>query len=678
MRPVLVVTLLLAACAGGGGTAPAPVLALFAGDMRGVGAVDGTGTTARFNVPVAVATDRTGNVYVAEHSSHTIRKITPAGVVTTLAGAVGLPGSVDGTGAAARFNEPAGVAADSAGNVYVTDRANHTIRKITPAGAVTTLAGRARVRGYADGAGAAACFDDPRGIAADGAGNVYVADSGNNTIRKIRPDGVVTTLAGTARAKGSTDGTGPAARFEFLEGLATDSAGNVFVGDASNGTIRKITPAGEVTTLAGTAGVKGSTDGAGAAARFNGPVGVVTDSAGNVYVADDVDQTIRKITPAGVVTTLAGTAGATGYSDGTGAAARFFGLGGLAADSAGNVYVADLFNYAIRRITPAGMVTTFAGTGRVRGSTDGTGAAARFSEPRGIAADRTGNVYVADMFNHTIRKITPGGLVSTLAGTAGVEGSTDATGTAARFTQPDRVATDAAGNIYVSEKSTIRKITPAGVVTTLAGTAGDTGSVDGTGAAARFGGAAGVAADSAGNVYVADLGNNTIRKITPAGVVTTLAGTAGVRGSTDGTGAAARFDLPFDVATDSAGNIYVADFDNKTIRKITPAGEVTTLAGTPGVSGSTDGAGAAARFNQPEGLAVDSAGNVYVADRSSHTIRKITPAGVVSTIVGVAAQPGFAQGALPGRIGHPVGVAVSGTSLYFTLHNGVAVVRNRP
>ena len=670
MRPLLVFTLLLAACAGGGGTAPAPVLALFAGDMRGVGAVDGTGAAARFNVPVAVATDSAGNVYVAEHSSHTIRKITPAGVVTTLAGAVGLPGSVDGTGAAARFNEPAGVAADSAGNVYVTDRSNHTIRKITPAGVVTTLAGRPRVRGYADGAGAAACFDDPRGIAADSAGNVYVADSGNNTIRKITPDGVVTTLAGSARVKGSTDGTGPAARFAFLEGLAADSAGNVFVGDAKNGTIRKITPAGEVTTLAG--------DSAGAAARFNGPVGVVTDSAGNVYVADDVDQTIRKITPAGMVTTLAGTAGATGYSDGTGAAARFFGLGGLAADSAGNVYVADLFNYAIRKITPAGMVTTFAGTGRVRGSTDGRGAAARFNEPRGIAADSAGNVYVADMFNHTIRKVTPAGLVSTLAGTAGVEGSTDATGTAARFTQPDRVAADSAGNIYVSEKSTIRKITPAGVVTTLAGTAGITGSVDGTGAAARFGGTAGVATDSAGNVYVADLGNNTIRKITPAGVVSTLAGTAGVRGSTDGTGAAARFDLPFDVATDSAGNVYVADFDNKTIRKITPAGEVTTLAGTPGVSGSTDGAGAAARFNQPEGLAVDSAGNVYVADRSSHTIRKITPAGVVSTIVGAAGQPGFAQGALPGRIGHPVGVAVSGTSLYLTLHNGVAVVRNRP
>jgi hypothetical protein len=216
------------------------------------------------------------------------------------------------------------------------------------------------------------------------------------------------------------------------------------------------------------------------------------------------------------------------------------------------------------------------------------------------------------------------------------------------------------------------------VVTTLAGTAGVEGSTDGTGAAARFNYPARVATDSAGNAYVADGMNSTIRKITPAGVVTTLAGTAGVKGSTDGTGAAARFNDPVSLATDSAGNVYVAEVSNYTIRRITPAGVVTTLAGTAGVRGSTDGTGAGARFGEPAGVATDSAGNVYVADRFNHTIRKITPAGVVSTVVGVAGQPGFVEGALPGRIGHPVGVAVSGTSLYITLHNGVAVVQKRP
>lgn len=679
MRPLVALSLLLAACAGGGGSAPAPVLAILAGDMRGAGAVDGTGATARFNVPADVTTDPAGNVYVADYSNHTIRRITPAGVVTTLAGTPGIEGAADGAATVASFSSPNGIAADRAGNVYVADSDNHTIRKITPAGVVSTFAGRARVRGSLDGTGTAACFDSPRRLAVDSAGNVYVADSGNNTIRKITPDGRVTTLAGMAGVKGSADGTGAAARFDGPEGIATDSAGNVYVGD-SNFVVRKITPAGLVTTLAGTAGVSGSTDGIGAAARFGGPTGLATDSAGNVYMSDDVNSIIRKITPGGIVTTLAGTAGVSGSTDGTGAAARFLGLGGIAADAAGNVYVADLFNYAVRKITPAGVVTTLAGTARLRGSSDGTGTAARFNEPGGVAADNAGNVYLADHGNHTIRRITSGGTVTTLAGTAGIKGSVDGNGPAARFASPVRVATDAAGNIYVADtgNSTIRKITPAGVVTTLAGKAGVQGSIDGTGAEARFYSPTGVATDSAGNVYVADSSNENIRKITPAGAVTTLAGTAGVRGSTDGTGAAARFNIPLDVATDSAGNVYVADYNNKTIRKITPAGEVTTLAGSPGVRGSTDGTGPAARFYEPEGLAVDSAGNVYVADRRNHTIRKITPAGVVTTIAGAPGVPGFAQGGLPGRIGYPVSVAVSGTSLYITLHDGVAVVRNRP
>jgi streptogramin lyase len=271
-------------------------------------------------------------------------------------------------------------------------------------------------------------------------------------------------------------------------------------------------------------------------------------------------------------------------------------------------------------------------------------------------------------------------VVTTFAGTAGAFGSADATGAAARFNSPCGVATDSAGNVYVADtrNSTIRKITPAGVVSTLAGTPGASGSTDATGAAARFNSPYGVATDSAGNVYVADSRNRTIRKITPAGVVSTLAGSAGSAGTADG-GVAARFSFPSEVATDSAGNVYVADANNGTIRKLTPAGVVTTLAGTAGAFGSTDAIGAAAHFYFPYGVATDNAGNVYVADMVNHTIRKITPAGgVVTTVVGVAGQASFVPGALPGRLGLPRGVALSGTSLYIALFNGVAVVQNPP
>jgi len=675
--------------AGGSVTAPTvtcydPGLAVLAGNPFGAGSADGTGTAASFENPTSVATDSAGNIYVADVDNHTIRKVTPAGIVTTLAGTAGVMGSADGTGAAASFRDPGGVATDGADNVYVADSGNNTIRKVTPAGVVTTLAGTPGVGGSADGTGAAASFENPHNLATDSAGNVYVADTSNDTIRKITPAGVVTTLAGTPGVAGFADGTGSAASFNLPTAVAVDSLGNVYVADGLNDTIRKITPGGVVTTLAGTAEVTGSADGTGAAARFYYPGGVATDSAGNVYVADTQNDTIRKINSAGVVTTLAGAAGMMNFADGTGAAARFNKPAGVTTDTAGNVYVADTLNETIRKVTPNGVVTRLAGTSwaEATGSADGTGAAARFYYPEGVVTDSAGNVYVADTLNDTIRKITPTAVVTTLAGRTGVSGSSDGTGAAALFQSPSGLATDSVGNLYVADylNATIRKITPGGVVTTVAGMAGTTGSADGSGAAARFYYPFSIALDGAGDIYVADSGNNTIRKITPNGVVTTLAGTAGVKGSADGIGSTASFNIPQGVATDRAGNIYVADAGNNTIRKLTPGGAVTTLAGTAGVAGSADGTGAAASFWVPQGLAIDNAGNIYVADRGNNTIRKVAAGGVVTTVAGQP-SPGkayFSPGALPGSLSSPWSIALFGTTLYTESNNGIVEVTDVP
>jgi serine/threonine protein kinase, bacterial len=325
------------------------------------------------------------------------------------------------------------------------------------------------------------------------------------------------------------------------------------------------------------------------------------------------------------VSTLAGS-GVYGSADRAGNEASFYGPSGVAVDSSGNVYVADSENNKIRKITPAGVVTTLAGSG-VSGSDDGTGIAASFNYPQGVALDSSGNVYVADTGSHKIRKITPAGVVTTLAGGGGREwnwnglGSADGTGTTASFNYPNGVAVDSSGNAYIADSSNnkIRKITPEGVVTTLAGS-GVSGSDDGTGLAASFNRPEGVAVDKSGNVYVADFNNNKIRKITPAGVVTTLAG-SGRQSSRDGT--AASFKWPNGVAVDSSGDLYVADYGNRKIRKITPAGVVSTLAGS-GVEGSEDGTGTEASFAYADGVAVDSSGNVYVADSGNNLIRKIT------------------------------------------------------
>ena len=324
-----------------------------------------------------------------------------------------------------------------------------------------------------------------------------------------------------------------------------------------------------ISTLAGVAGVGGSVNGAGTAATFNSPAGVAVDASGNVYVADVNNSLIRKITPAGVVSTLAGQAGITGSANGTGTAATFNVPSGVAVDASGNVYVADAGNSLIRKITPAGVVSTLAGQAGVTGSANGTGTAATFNSPAGVAVDSGGNVYVADVVNSVIRKITPAGGVSTLAG-SGITGSANGTGTAASFNQPYGVAVDASGNVYVADTSNslIRKITPAGVVSKLAGLAGITGSSNV--GAATFNQPYGVAVDAAGSIYVTDSGNNLIRKITPAGVVSTLAGQAGVIGSANGIGTAATFNTPFGAAVDSNGNIYVGDRSNKLVRKIAP------------------------------------------------------------------------------------------------------------
>ena len=654
-----------------------------AGQPGGTGNADGTGIAARFNYPCGVAADGVGNVYVADTDNHTIRRITLAGVVITIAGSAGQSGSADGTNGAARFYAPTGIAVDSAGNLYVADYGNSTIRKITPSGTnwvVTTLAGTALQTGSANGTGSAATFSDPFGVAVDGSGNVYVADTSNHTIRKITPGGVVTTLAGNVGVAGSANGIGTNATFNYPHGVGVDTVDNIYVADTGNGAIRKITPGGDVSIFASTysftefnylgaiitnccasynnpygvvidtAGnlyvaetgggriikngyynysVGTSSAGPGA---FNQPAGVTVDTAGNAYFTDTGNQSIRKMTPSGLTFILAGSMAHPGSANSTGIAAAFLNPQGVALDAATNVYVADTYNQLIRVITPAGATTTLAGSGSP-GSANGTGTNAGFSYPGGIAVDAGSNVYVADTYNNTIREITTGGVVTTLAGSAGQIGSADGTGSAAGFYYPSGVAVDSAYNVYVADtyNHTIRKIT-AGVVSTLAGSAGYNGSVDGTGGAARFWAPNGVAVDSAANVYVADTFNNTIRQITPAGVVTTLAGSAGQVGGGDGVGTAARFNEPSGVAVDRLGNVYVADTFNQTIRRITPTPAsgstnwvVTTVGGTPGVIGGglvngLGGIGPAAEFDFPTGVALDSAGNVYVADTGNNRI----------------------------------------------------------
>lgn len=644
-----------------------------AGLPGGLGNVDGAGEAARFCQPTSVAFDAAGNLYVADYYNYAVRKVAPDGSVTTLAGCVGEPGSSDGVGSAARFDRPAGLAVDGAGTVYVADSGNHTVRKVSPDGAVSTLAGRAGEAGSTDATGRDARFRSPMDVAVDGAGNVYVADAYNHVVRKITAAGAVSTLAGQVELKsgatvgGFADGKGAAARFRTPRGVAVDGAGNVYVSDTENALIRKVLPDGTVRTLAGGAGSAGYANGTNGVARFSNPQGLCVDASGNVFVADTGNLVIRRVSPSGLVSTV------------TNGLARFPMPRDVAADKAGNLFVADNDSQVISVIAAKGGVSVRAGCASRHGGTDGAAGVARFSRPCGIAVDAQGWLTVADNFNQTLRRVSPAGVVTTLAGRVGAMGGTDGSGTNATFFWPSGLARDGAGNVYVADAGnhTVRKVTPAGAVSTLAGSAGASGSADGAGGQARFSGPSDVACDLGGNAYVADRGNHVIRRVSPSGAVTTLAGAAGKSGRADGVGEAARFNNPSGVAVDALGNVYVADTGSQTVRKIVPGGEVTTLAGCPGVRGSADGRGAVARFNGPSDVEADEAGNVYVVDRDNHLIRRLAPDGTVTTLGGLANAMTCADGlGVAARFAQPSGLAIgAGGVLYVAdaCNNRIAV-----
>ncbi len=598
-----------------------------AGASGGGGWFDGPLATARFLYPSGVASDAAGNVYVLEQASGFVRKLSPSGRVSTLAGLAGAFGAVDGRGPLARFSVPEGIAVSASGDVYVADTGNHTIRRILPTGEVTLFAGAAGAVGSADGVAGVARFYSPRGVAVNAAGILYVADSGNHTIRKITPAGAVSTLAGHAQSPGTANGVGSAARFQRPQGVAVDAGGNVYVADTGNHTIRKITPAGEVTTLAGMPGVTGSADGDATQAQFRAPTALAVDGTGNVLVADTGNRTVRLVSSSGVVSTLAGTALQAGNADGAGSDARFTSPSGIALEPAGTFVVSD--SRSVRRMTAAGAVTTVAGeTDAPIGHADGAGPDARFSYPAALASDSHGNLFVADYYNNVIRKVAPSGATTTFAGVKGDCAFVDGPPAVARFCFPSGIAVDASDNVYVSDtwNGAIRKLTPDGVVTTLAG-GSLCESCDGTGRAAGFYAPWGLTVDAAGNVWVADSYNQTIRRITPAGVVTTVAGSAGNLGFADGTGAAARFYYPAGVAADRHGNVYVADSENDRIRKVTGEGVVTTLL----------------QLGSPIGIQVDGSGNAYVSGYAA-AIYRVTPSGVATAVAGGTSVVGAAEG----------------------------------
>lgn len=474
-----------------------------AGSAGNPGNRDGSAASALFNGPRGIALDA-GDILVADTGNHAIRKVSAAtGVVST----------VDKNS----FAGPNALATDGAGALYVVDGTDMTLRKMVPAtGAVTLIAGDVNQTGTLDGTGAGARFYGPAGVALDGAGDAFLADSSNNLVRKVvLATGAVTTVAGRAVEHGSVDGLGPDVRFDLSQsgGVVSDGQGHLFVADTGNHAIRKVVIAtAEVTTIAGGSAGCDVADGTGKDAHFCEPTGIATDGKGNLFVADTVNNAIRKIVIAtAAVTTTAGYPGAQGSADGVGAAARFNRPKAIAADGAGNLYVADTENHTIRQVSVAsGQVSTLAGSAGVPGQDDGTGALARFNRPAGLVLDGLGSLLVADSDNSTLRKISLGtAVVTTLAGTAGSSGGEDGSGSEARFSDPIGLAIDGMGNLLVADfyNHAIRKVVlDSATVTTVVGSSHRLGVAPGP-LPASLSGPIGLAFVAPGMLFITDAEN---------------------------------------------------------------------------------------------------------------------------------------------------------------------------
>jgi len=773
LAALLAASFLLSACGGGGGdgTAPLPPVSLqlsassadaFTGlttpitltaagqagndtvswSLSGAGNLSAAaGVSIQYTPPASIAAASTAVITATARgvSAQFSIALHPYGPIALLAGNIGGPGNLDAaTPLAARFLNAAAVGRDSAGNVYVFDRAMNAVRKIAVDGVVSTYATAVLDPVPSSTPGSSRYW--PVSMVVDPSGVIFLADSANATVRKIDASRQSRILAGAVGDRRTVDGTLADARFGEPDYLSSDGAGGLYLIDRDY-YLRHITAAGQVSTVTlqetagyqinalhslawnGTVLTVYATEQAGGisidallAVQANGVVGtrrplpspaallgpyvdpdsgiapdyvnglglqrggLLVDTGGNAYLSATTVSSANPTMPGGnygynyllLVTAngrsflMAGTPFQSSIKDGQSSAARFSNPAGMAFDADGGLLVAD--SSTVRRVAPDSMVATYAGSATLRASIDGKGAAAAFNGIQSLAADSGGNVWVAEPAAGSavlLRKVAADGTVISGARLTAYEQTVVA--------MPDGISIDAQGNIYaaVPQLQTIRKISPSGAVSTLAGTAGSNGYTDGIGATARFNSPVATAVDAAGNVYVADSLGYTVRKITPAGEVTTLAGKGGVQGTTDGTGSAARFGLPTALALDKAGNVYVLDasggagYEPNVVRKITSAGVVNTLYRVAD--------GNQLRFDS---LAVDEAGNVYLTSRNGNVVRKLSTAGVLSVVAGDEsdAQLGTRLGALPGSLDQPGHITYLGSRRFAVSNHGGAVL----
>jgi len=641
----------------------------------------GQAVAAQLEQPEGIVVDPAGNLYIADAANHRVRKVTPAGAISTVAGTGHQGFSGDhGPATAAQLNQPYGLALDMAGNLYIADYGNQRVRAIGTNGNITTVAGDGPSGTYADGGPAtAALLLGPHDLATDAAGNLYISELLGHRVRQVAPGGKISTVAGIGIAGyGGDGGPATAAQLDQPAGLALDGAGNLYIVDSRNFRIRKVLAgAGTISTVCSQQTFN--------AQNFTYTVnlfGLAADGAGDIYFLDVANAAAWQLNPAGVLTQLAGVPGGGGYT-GDGQPALQTALINpieVTRDAAGDLYISEFER--VRSVTAAtGIINTVAGDGTFGfGGDGGSALMAVLNTPTGLALNN-GSLYISDTNNQRVRQVASGS-IATVAGN-GTPGYLGDSGPAlsARLSSPTGLAFDPAGNLYIadSKNNNVRSVNPSEVITTFAGIGTCGFGAEGDPAALTpLCGPQSAVVDLAGNTYIADTQNNRVIMVDSAGNIQIVAGngTAGDAGA--GNSAWGELYEPQGVALDSAGNLYIADTQNHRIRMLAPGGAISTIAGTGNAGFSGDGgAAAAAELNAPSQVAVDTSGNVYIADTLNHRVRLVTTDGNIATIAGTgdAAYNGDDGPAVQVALSAPGGVALDGQGNVYVADTGNNRVR---
>ena len=655
----------------------------------------GPAITAELSSPVGVAVTADGGFLIADTYNNEVRKVSAgvaSAVITRVAGTGTAGNSGDGGPATdAELNRPFGVAVTADGGFLIAEDGNNEVRVVSAAGAIIRVAGTGTAGNSGDGGPAIdAELNRPLGVAVTADGGFLIADAGNSEVRKVSAAGVITRVAGTGTVGNSGDG-GPATDAELLfpVGVAVTADGGFLIADYGS-EVRKVSAAGVITRVAGTGTAGNSGDGGPAIdAELNRPVGVAVTADGGFLIADYLNSTVRKVSAAGVITRVAGT-GALGNS-GDGGPATDAELNtplGVAATADGGFLIADAGNSEVRKVSAAGVITRVAGTGALGNSGDGGPATdAELEGPLGVAATADGGFLIADTGNSEVRKVSAAGLASgvitRVAGT-GTPGNSGDDGPAidAELEGPLGVAVTADGGLLITDtgNSEVRKVSAAGVITRVAGngTAGNSGD-DGPATDAELNRPFGVAVTADGGFLIADAGNNEVRKVSAAGVITRVAGTGTAGNGGDGGPAIdAQLNLPCGVTVTADGGFLIADHGNSEVRKVSAAGVITRVAGN-GIAGNSgdDGPAIDAQLYGLRGVAATADGGFLIADTHNNEVRKVSAAGMITRVAGTgtAGNSGDDGLAIDAELYGPFGVSATDDGGFLIADFGNNMVR---